>query len=590
MRSNDYDTFDELVRGKLTGYIEPPEMESLNRIHAKKARVASLYQLYRLFAVLLVAGFGMLASVLFIQQRVDSASSDTTIQTQPATQEVQHIQATEFAAGAVEATPNSNQTSVSPAASVSSTSFGQTENLSNKASSTQSSSAVSASAKRTSLRSTQAGNNRSTPSSAASRSTKSSKATPAKPTGTTTTPNLLPSAPVSTSVPAPSSEKQIHSNEPLKTDSLSKENQQNETCDIAFNYYGSYTGALTFYATMEASQAGVLTWDFGDGQTSSGSSPEHTFTRPGTYTVSLISTQNGKQCRVSKEIVMNPVTEPRKPLSLSGTLLAGNNVVSNGVVEVFEFNTRKAKYTSTLSVKTQNDGSFTVPLTEGVQYILKGYPSGVYSNYLPTYWGNTVESDEAMEILITPGEPLDILGYNIKLVANEQPLPEKTPEELPVIVRNDNQVILVDANNNVIGMGRVDQHGNIVANEGTKAGSYMAVNPNTGKTTSVQVSGAGTIMSSAAPAEVEKVSVFPNPVDDMVNFGVNSSESENAVLVVMNAAGFELIRKSIVFTVGFNQLQYDISEFSPGIYYVMVFKGNQQVMSNRIVKTGDFSK
>jgi hypothetical protein len=58
----------------------------------------------------------------------------------------------------------------------------------------------------------------------------------------------------------------------------------------------------------------------------------------------------------------------------------------------------------------------------------------------------------------------------------------------------------------------------------------------------------------------------------------------------MNAAGFELMRKSVNFVPGFNQLQYDLSAYPSGIYYVMVFKGNSPVMSNRIVKMGEIGK
>lgn len=574
MQRNDFDTFDELVRGKLAGYNEPPEYESLSKIHAKKARITSLYQLYRLMMVLLVAGIGMLTSVLLIQQptATEKVSSSEPSSTQPAITPVNRLTNTqaEFASAQV-ATQNNL---LIPSHNIQQTSK-EKQFVGSSSNNTTSSYTPSA---------TKTKNNRTTGVTPVSKSntniaTPQSVSNPAQPQSTEKGATEVLIEPKTN--PADN-----------RTDSMSKVTQKDQTCDVAFDFYSSYNGEFTFHAAGSSNTA-KLVWDFGDGQTSSDQSPVHTFGRSGTYTVTLISTDGGKKCvaKASKEIVLGPKPSPKQSLHLNGSLLAGTDIVSNGTIEVYAFDETSAKYSTVLSVKTKTDGSFDIPLTAGVRYLLKGYPAATNNNYLPTFWGNTQSTDDASEIVLNPSEHLDIIGYNIQLVANEK-VPESTEQEYQPVAHADNQVVIVDENNNIVGMGYVDQNGQVVPNSGMQPGNYVAVNQTTGKSNTVAVSSSGKVSTSPdqTPSDDNKVEVFPNPVDNTVNFGINSFYSDAATLVVMNAAGFELMRKSVNFVPGFNQLQYDLSAYPSGIYYVMVFKGNSPVMSNRIVKMGEIGK
>jgi gliding motility-associated-like protein len=70
------------------------------------------------------------------------------------------------------------------------------------------------------------------------------------------------------------------------------------------------TGVAPFPVAFanNSQNANTFSWDFGDGSTSSSNDPDHTFLTAGTYTVTLIASNNGR-CADSSEIIVN-VEEP----------------------------------------------------------------------------------------------------------------------------------------------------------------------------------------------------------------------------------------------------------------------------------------
>ncbi len=80
---------------------------------------------------------------------------------------------------------------------------------------------------------------------------------------------------------------------------------------IVFNASGSYDidGVIVSYQ-----------WDFGDGTTGSGVSPEHVYENPGEYTVTLVITDNNGNT-YSKTMTVNIASESKKEQSEEQNLL-----------------------------------------------------------------------------------------------------------------------------------------------------------------------------------------------------------------------------------------------------------------------------
>ncbi len=74
--------------------------------------------------------------------------------------------------------------------------------------------------------------------------------------------------------------------------------------------------SVTFDSSTSSGDITAYTWDFGDGSTSTDASPSHTFTDPGSYTVTLtVSGAGGTSAPVSATISVNTVAVAPPPIS-----------------------------------------------------------------------------------------------------------------------------------------------------------------------------------------------------------------------------------------------------------------------------------
>jgi PKD repeat protein len=556
MRPNENDIFDELVRGKLTGFTEPIEPEWINRIHAKKSRVISLYQLYKMMLVILLVGAGLIASLQLVSfEEVKSQSK-----LHPSSTKITHPSVNTVT------TSSFNYAEFAPTKKDNSTPF--YVNYYNTGS------ALPVVKRNNSL--------------------------------TTKTHSYFTKKKSYSSLPKKTTQNQSHQPK-IKQPSILLNNikpditinstnhtqtkqDEVEACTAAFDFYTSYTGEFSFTQQLLIPNTTVV-WNFGDGIISEQIQPKHTYQQSGNYEVMLTVNTPNKNCSVSKLITFQNPNDKSTPITISGKLVAGSHLVKNGLIELYQFDELKGKFKSTQYTYTNQSGIYTISINRNTRYLIKGYPSADTKNYLATYWSNTTEAENAVELLVLPSENGTLMGYTIELVLGEkQTIVEETPSVAPSA--QNQQVFLVDNNNNIISIGTIDVNGKYTFTNPPTTGNYTVVNPTTKAFTSITLKGEGILngMIDNSKQTSEGVSVFPNPAHTTVNFGVNSSVEEQAVLVIMNAGGVELVRKQIVFSIGFNQTQYDVSSFSPGVYYVMVFRGNQQVLSNRIVKLVDSDK
>lgn len=576
MKPNEHDIFDELVRGKLAGYSEPPDPEWIQQIHLKKNRAINLYQLYRYMLVLLIAGAGLISAYKLTVTTPDTAAHaglDQTdmIQTHPAVNTSTSIPVpTEFALGgprilrtnkAQQPTQSSEGNRVRSAGALPSSSAHPTFKNEEKPS----------------LRSQLPKQQQKSPAFSSIRKPENTPITaPQKGTKNTSQP-----------IQQPEKARSVKDT----SEASAKTKQKNEAACIAkFDFYTSYTGEFQFTNLSDIPSTASIQWTFGDGNSSNHTSPTYRFSKGGTYLVTLTTfdRQSGCSNAYSKEVVVAEAPQPKRSLQLEGYVMAGARYVANASVEVYAFDANKGRFESLQTIQTNQDGSYRMPIQPGTRYLLKGYPNADAKDYLPTFWGNTIETENAVEVILMEGEQTNLSGYTIELALGEK-MPTNNPEPEPIALNNPHPVFIIDGNNNIVGVGNMNANGELSFEEDIAPGDYTILDPATGKSSVATVSGRGSASSSllndARNTTSNQVSVFPNPANNQVNFGVQSDESELATLVIMNAAGNELVRKQVQFTSGFNQTQYDISSFSPGVYYVMILRGGKKILSSRLVKS-----
>lgn len=76
-----------------------------------------------------------------------------------------------------------------------------------------------------------------------------------------------------------------------------------------------------------------------------------------------------------------------------------------------------------------------------------------------------------------------------------------------------------------------------------------------------------TVMLSADGGVAIKVTNYPNPADTFVNLTINSTETLEAELNMMNTVGQRLKQVKIQLSIGLNKHQLDVSDLPPGYYY-----------------------
>ncbi len=105
-------------------------------------------------------------------------------------------------------------------------------------------------------------------------------------------------------------------------------------------------GTVTSFTDASSVGSGIInawSWDFGDGATSTDQNPDHTYTSPGTYTVTLmISSAEGCVNQVSNDVTVNPlpVASFTAGNTCQGQVLNFTNTstVSSGIISTYSWN------------------------------------------------------------------------------------------------------------------------------------------------------------------------------------------------------------------------------------------------------------
>jgi hypothetical protein len=77
----------------------------------------------------------------------------------------------------------------------------------------------------------------------------------------------------------------------------------------------------------------------------------------------------------------------------------------------------------------------------------------------------------------------------------------------------------------------------------------------------------------------EKVDVFPNPAQNLINVQVNLNNNQQVMATLVDLEGHVINSKMVQMKSGNNQVVFDASQLAAGIYNIMIFdaKGNSSV-------------
>lgn len=133
--------------------------------------------------------------------------------------------------------------------------------------------------------------------------------------------------------------------------------------NVTINSYVNSAGLSSMFSSNVVAQ---LTWDFGDGQTGVGQSPQHTYAQPGTYTVTVEASNVYGRCSSQTEVT---VVSPLSILSVGGAatvnqayqLMSQSQIELNG--RVWDFGDGQTASGERVSVTYPTVGRYQVSVT-----------------------------------------------------------------------------------------------------------------------------------------------------------------------------------------------------------------------------------
>ena len=547
MKMNEEMVFDELMRQKLESYSELPDMGLMDNIHAKKNRVMKLYKLSKFIAILCIVGVGVFAAYL----QLDSNSYPVSTNNQLINNTINnlsesnnnHVQGS-WKATAISSSTNSSLPSIN-------------QTSGNVQSETHSSLYIP--------------NNCST-----AKTNSTTIITLPKPNNSS--PNLSLS---NTTKPDSADAK--------KGDQKQKK-QISVNCKAAFDYYVSYDGKYIFSNFSETESSSKTLWDFGDGTTADIASPEHIYKNAGTYLVTLKITDIANSCSdmLQKNIAINTsIKKQKQSIEIKGRVIAGSDPIENGNVYLLQFNSEKNNYTRIARSGISLSGEYLFRDIKNGTYVLLGEVNS--AKYIPTYWGNSTDLNDAVEIHIMENDDEDMSGLNISMTYNKDFI---NNENAHIFNRDtQNYVLVLDQNNNIVGTAKIDKNGDVNLN-GFPPGNYNLLNQQTGNINTVKVipGGGYSLGGDISSINNGKITLVPNPAISNVKFSINiQNENQVADIMIMNVGGSIVYHKSYTCSTGSYPFDIDISSLPPGEYYVVVNVGGSQTLTGRMIKSGNNS-
>jgi len=554
MNTNEEMIFDELMRQKLGDYSELPDMVMMDNIHAKKNRIIKLYKLSKMFTVLCFIGLSLLGLYMLLSPEKNDTSYTSHRPISVGTN-YNNVASTHFGKSTTLNTSIKKSNDYLIKVGV------QLKNYTEKLSETPIHSAPY-------------------------------KLNNHKPTISKSTISL----PENNSNSADDHKilnivKKDSINE-LVVDQKLKRKEASYQCKAAFDFYVTYDDKFNFSNFSEANASAKLIWDFGDGTSSELSSPTHIYKNNGNYSVTLKVIDNIHTCSdmMQKNIsFISSSNQQIQNISIKGNVIAGTSEIKNGYVSLMLFDPSKNAYSLYSKKNISLSGEYCFNELKSGTYLLLADANN--PKYIPTYWGNSIDINQAVEIHIMENDVDDLIGLNISLANSTQISTNDITRNLSSDTSNQNFVIIYDQNNNFVGKAKLDINGNMNLSS-LPPGNYYAMNPQTGNMNLIKNSqdGESTIGAGNPNIAYGTITLIPNPAIYNVKFTINISEdNEVADIMIINATGSTVYHKNYTCSQGSFPFDIDISNLPAGEYYVVVRVGETQTLSGRMIKSGNNS-
>jgi PKD repeat protein len=383
--------------------------------------------------------------------------------------------------------------------------------------------------------------------------------------------------------------------------------QQN--CQASFTYLIDPQNGLSIHFNDQSTSAiEVWVWDFGDGNESLMSNPDHTYEAPGVFNVCLTVYTSDSLCQSTycQTITVNPDLY----FPVIGQVLA-NFFPADGVsVELYKSANNTPILTDTAF--TGEFGAFAFYTVPQGEYFIKANPeptSSIFGNYLPTYSGNTVLWEQAVALNVTQST----VGADISLVA----IPQLTQGN--GVISGQLKELQYEKSNNYHGISKVPvflfstamelqsatytdaeghfsfsnvPYGNFIVMPeitGLHAEAFpvsLDANNSTysGITFTITELGIQYGVDNSLPIGISSIGLpSPNPTQGSVSINMEVSQNLSGYMVLSSINGSAIEKTSVELTLGTNLITLDFTAIPKGVYALFLQTTNTYVFVSKII-------
>jgi PKD repeat protein len=378
-------------------------------------------------------------------------------------------------------------------------------------------------------------------------------------------------------------------------------------CVAQFTHRQSATGASHFWALRSNNRSSAnftYSWDFGDGNSGSGRSVQHTYAQNGTYTVCLIVDCGGGNADTTCRSVV--VGRPTILPSIGGQVRTGRNqLADSAIVYLIALDTQAGTLTAVDSTYTSPNGAYSFNNINPGDYRVKAalQPShSLYARRIPTYHTNSLHWSFANVLTVStnpvranifliagnnPGGP-GFVGGLISQGANKQGDPMAGVS-----------LILTDENDLAFTHTVTDENGEYSFGDlpyGTyrvyievigKDYLYQTVSITPGSTTVDNIN--FEINEEYLTTSIDNIivdggfGIAPNPASSELNVSFELKEASSYEIRVYNLVGQHVLRQQGASTVGKHRAKLDVQALPSGIYTVQLVAGEQQLSKKLVI-------
>jgi PKD repeat protein len=361
-------------------------------------------------------------------------------------------------------------------------------------------------------------------------------------------------------------------------------------CSNYFTYQTS-GNTILFDGFHSGAPAIYYTWSFGDGTSATGQQVSHTYAAPGTYYVSLISTDTVGCTAISDQII---VVSGGGFNQIYGQVYAGNFPILQGYVLLFS---------NSINASTNSYFDATSIDSMGV-YVFSQVPNGSYyvlavpfnqNGYLPTYYGNVIDwATASLVTLPQANNPYDISlvsATGSQVSGNGSINGTVQTNSIASNILTNMKILLYDETQNPITYSGIETNAFSFDNLGysnyyvqaqlpgfeselTRL-TVTALNPTIN--VQINVDGNQLILNVEDNTQLSVKGIYPNPSTDLLNIALHSNDSQNSVVKIIDINGKTIYEMTHTLSVGDNLITINAQHLSEGFYFVQIMneKGDQ---------------